>query len=44
MKEEAAIPHRPMFHIGRCTLAAIMENREASIMLVSLSEFAKRRN
>ena len=26
MKEEAAIPHRPMLHIGRCTLAATMEN------------------
>ena len=27
-KEGTAIPHRPMFHIGRCTLAVTMENHE----------------
>ena len=26
-KEGTAIPHRPMLHIGRCTLAATMEIR-----------------
>ena len=30
-KEGTAIPHRPMLHIGRCTLAATMEEEGEAI-------------
>ena len=35
-KEGTAIPHRPMFHIGRCTLAATMELKNRSQYLDKL--------